>query len=112
MEDQSIEDELLLILLSVLYLLVRLFSLLTPAGLSLDDRISFAIAMLELTRDLRYARSLLLFVFAESTNGPMASVLGSSELISQKLEQVLSAGLAHSQRLVERRRRDKGLPRP
>lgn len=52
MEDQSIEDELLLILLSVLYLLVRLFSLLTPAGLSLDDRISFAIAMLELTRDL------------------------------------------------------------
>lgn len=65
---------------SVLYLLVLLLSLFTPPGFSFDDRISFAITMLDLTTDLKDASNVLPFVLADSTNGPTTLVLGFSEL--------------------------------
>lgn len=96
------------------HLLVVLLSLLiTPPGFPFDDGASFAIAVLDLTTDLKDSSNLLPFVLADSTNGPAALVLGLSELLWQKPEQVLSAGSWHSQRSAERRRRrDGGLPRP
>lgn len=96
---------------TVLYLRVLLFNLVTPEGF-FDDREPFAIAMFLSRADLRDASSLLLFVLATWTKGPVASVLGSSELVRQKPWHFLSAELKHSHRSADRRRRDGGLPRP
>lgn len=96
---------------TVLYLRVLLFNLVTPEGF-FDDREPFAIAMFLSRADLRDASSLLLFILATWTKGPMASVLESSELVRQKPWHFLSAELKHSHRSADRRRRDGGLPRP
>lgn len=82
----------------------------TPLGFI--DRKYLAITVLVSTLDLKDASSLLLFVLVESTNGPTIFLLGFSELFWQNPEQVLSAELRHSQRSAERRRRDRGFPRP